>query len=361
MEVVTDDTEVLIGHTRYATHNNAKLDEAAHPFKDGRVVGAHNGMIYNWAKIERELKRKDMIVDSQAIFALLNVCKDPAKALEYLEGYFALSWTKGKSLFLARSSDAVLSCAYVPKMRTLFWNSESANLIKVLAKHNVGGYELWQTQPDTIYRYDPSLFDEKGTNVGKNTIAFKSQKKVKTYRSQQRNFDWGRSYWDSTKGVEVMKPRAAGIDTSPGRSLVRSDSKRALGPVAKSSGQLLLSDMAAQMEKMESRMNKLLDRIAELENIIDFHGLKEEYDTFQTEWEDSEIEAAKADLEEWEKENAVIPTPAMKDNPDEPYAEPLSGICIECGERNMAKGMLLDAPNGQKIHEKCVFEKVAVH
>ena len=174
---VEDTATVVQGHVRWATHANAHLDEAAHPFKEGKIVGCHNGIIRNWEAIAAKMNRKDMINDSQAPFALLNEFKNPAKALDDMDGYWALTWTKGASLFLCRTNDAVLSCAYVPSMLTLFWNSEARILRATLLEAGLKAsmFDIWDVKPSTVYRYTPQTFDEKGTNADKVDAPFRGR------------------------------------------------------------------------------------------------------------------------------------------------------------------------------------------
>lgn len=425
LEAISDDTEVVIGHTRHATHNNAKRDEAAHPFSDGRVVGAHNGVVYNWMKIERELGRKDMIVDSQAIFALLNACKDPVKALEYLEGYFALTWTKGKSFFIARSSDAVLHCAYVPGLHTLYWNSDQKNLLTVLDKYNVGDYTYWNTAPNTIYRYEPSKFDSKGTNVGKNLIKFSSYKRFVGKGKGNRTYAGG-SYWDATNALERMDSVA--VSQGKGSARRPKDRVTVTTPTSaaeqnekvldrmRSGGSILLSDLQREIDGLRKVVVRMTDRLAKVETILEWTGMNDEFEKFLAEAEEDDWENAGEtattvgpqlhlgfsvepdpgdDVSPYQPEStdstteAEVVGPFTSEDDDwggvgemgtvmdganapKPPLSPArmqlllragidSGLCANCQKVDNTRGRLLDAPNGCKVHEKCVFEEVSIH
>jgi hypothetical protein len=189
---VVSDTQIILGHTRHATHANAHEDHAAHPFQVGSVVGAHNGIIRNWREIEKKYNgwlASDAptgsptlpavwVNDSQAAFGALDMIKDPVKATDELDGYFALSWIKGGKLFLCRANSPELSAAYVPSMKALFWSSERHVLADVLRQHGLkdgqqGDFDLWTCKPGTIYKYDPTAFTDKGANGTKKDAPFR--------------------------------------------------------------------------------------------------------------------------------------------------------------------------------------------
>lgn len=157
-------------HTRRASHDNASRNDCAHPFQIGDVVGCHNGMISNWREIEMKLvnsgavKRSELgwKVDSEAVFALLNVNDNPLTALDDVDGYFALSWTKGEHLYLARSRQGVLATAWVPSMKMFVWNSLGENISRVLKKHGFKpkDYSLRALPANNVLRINMARFAE---------------------------------------------------------------------------------------------------------------------------------------------------------------------------------------------------------
>lgn len=81
----------MAGHTRLGTRG-AAVRRNAHPFRYGKIVGAHNGMID---------APRDYEVDSMYLFDLLNKHGgDYNKALGDLTGYWGLSWFDGKDFYL---------------------------------------------------------------------------------------------------------------------------------------------------------------------------------------------------------------------------------------------------------------------
>lgn len=200
---IVQDTLVLLGHVRYATHNNGHLDEAAHPFRMGQVCGAHNGVIRNWIDLAREFETEPRwIVDSQAAFALLDRFDDPADALRLLDGYWALTWTKNGKLNAVRSEGAPLAMAYVPAMRTLFWCSEMNVLRDAL--RNEGGlsatdYDSWEIRTGVVYSYDPTLFDAEGSHATRTEVEFTNRRngKVDARTNGQQPARGGGATWPS--------------------------------------------------------------------------------------------------------------------------------------------------------------------
>ena len=100
--------QVLI-HVRDYTKGPPEIAANNHPIRHGRVVGIHNGLIENDdALLERhglERHEPDMTVDSEAIFALMELRQHDARALSELRGAMAAAWLDERvpdTLFLAR-------------------------------------------------------------------------------------------------------------------------------------------------------------------------------------------------------------------------------------------------------------------
>ena len=101
-------TQVLV-HVRDYTKGHPSLNANNHPVRHGSVVGAHNGIIKNdeeiFAQYGFERAEEDMTVDSEAIFALAELERSRASALEELYGSMATAWIDERDpdvLFLAR-------------------------------------------------------------------------------------------------------------------------------------------------------------------------------------------------------------------------------------------------------------------
>jgi glucosamine 6-phosphate synthetase-like amidotransferase/phosphosugar isomerase protein len=100
-------TQVLV-HVRDYTKGHPSLNANNHPVRHGSVVGIHNGIIRNdeeiFARYGFERAEEDMTVDSEAIFALAELERSRANALEELYGSMATAWVDERDpdvLFLA--------------------------------------------------------------------------------------------------------------------------------------------------------------------------------------------------------------------------------------------------------------------
>ena len=157
---ITRDTTIVIGHVRLATHGTVKVTNA-HPFTVGNVVGAHNGVIYNYNKVATAMGKKVPEVDSQVLFQSLNANK-MNKAFEKIDGDFALTWIKdsNRKIHLARESGRPMVVAYWKKARILFWASTRQILEDAML--NAGLVLSIQNVPeDYIYTYDVDEFTHK--------------------------------------------------------------------------------------------------------------------------------------------------------------------------------------------------------
>ena len=101
--------DCLVGHTRFATTGDVNTDNC-HPFRCGRVLGAHNGMVTNHDELNLTYDR-DCTVDSQHIFRHL----DEGYPLPEIEAYGAVCFTVDgyDRVFLGRFNDGELSVAAV--------------------------------------------------------------------------------------------------------------------------------------------------------------------------------------------------------------------------------------------------------
>ncbi len=95
VELPTDANEALV-HVRDYTKGHPTILANNHPIRHGAVVGIHNGIIMNDEEILTqhgiERAEPDMTVDSEAIFALMELTRSDQAALELLRGSMATAW-----------------------------------------------------------------------------------------------------------------------------------------------------------------------------------------------------------------------------------------------------------------------------
>lgn len=90
----------VAGHTRFATTGKV-TNRNSHPFRFGRIVGAHNGMV----SFPRD---RNYQVDSEYLIDQLNRYKgDYQAALADVSGYWGLSWFDGKAFWLQAHDNEV--------------------------------------------------------------------------------------------------------------------------------------------------------------------------------------------------------------------------------------------------------------
>lgn len=146
------DAPLMIGHTRMTSMGNDVRDENAHPFVEGNVIGAHNGVINNYMQIDKTVR-----VDSQAVFRLLDQHNENLDyAFSRISGSAALTWWDGRdpnALYLVAHSNP-LSVAIVDRIKTVFWSSIDDHLETVMRASYGKGVSYIEVKPDTVYRID---------------------------------------------------------------------------------------------------------------------------------------------------------------------------------------------------------------
>jgi len=120
-------TQTLV-HVRSYTKGHPEIAANNHPIRHGSVVGIHNGVIENddalLASYGIERHEPGMTVDSEAIFALMELKRHKARALSELRGPLAAAWLDERdpaTLYVARG---LLRPLWIGRTRTdLFFAS----------------------------------------------------------------------------------------------------------------------------------------------------------------------------------------------------------------------------------------------
>lgn len=301
IEALDDDITSVIGHVRHSTHKgNANKDSAAHPFREGKVVGAHNGVIYNWEEIGKQLQMgKDWEVDSQAAFGALSRIKRPEVALSKLEGWFGLTWFKKNRLFMVKSHGVPLAFAYLAEYRLGFWCSEAKVLRETLKSLDPKiQFTIFELQEDRIYELDSKKFDDKGVHSIRTDVLL-PQTRIKTRTTRQQEL------WEATQG-------SGWSSTTPVTSM---------------------GDVWTRLEALEKRVGVLEREKRFLQDVVSDLLFR------------SDGEAYLGDLADgsFELEGDVQADGAS------PYH---TAICESC---HVSGGKVIDLPNGKVIHEDCIF------
>jgi asparagine synthetase B (glutamine-hydrolysing) len=108
LAVPADACDALI-HVRDYTKGHPDVDANNHPIRHGAVVGVHNGIVTNddelLARYGIARAAPQMTVDSEAIFALMELRGHDPRALSELRGAMAAAWLDDRddpTLYLAR-------------------------------------------------------------------------------------------------------------------------------------------------------------------------------------------------------------------------------------------------------------------
>lgn len=108
LEIPPHALQVLL-HVRDHTKGHPEIPANNHPIRHGAVVGIHNGVVENddelLARYGIERFEPEMSVDSEAIFALMELREHDPRALGELRGAMAAAWLDERdedTLFLAR-------------------------------------------------------------------------------------------------------------------------------------------------------------------------------------------------------------------------------------------------------------------
>lgn len=106
-----DGTGQALIHVRDFTKGHPDVEANNHPIRHGSVIGVHNGVISNddavLARHGIARSTPEMTVDSEVIFALMELRRHDPRALRELRGTMAAAWLdegRADTLFLARGS-----------------------------------------------------------------------------------------------------------------------------------------------------------------------------------------------------------------------------------------------------------------
>lgn len=196
-------------HTRQSTKGRPHIMANNHPIKHGSIVGIHNGVIYNDDALFKEFGwSRNGEVDSEAIFAALNHL-DLDKALENIDGSWAIAWSDVEStspgrLWLARGSSSPMHYALTEEGSIVFASTRLA-VVEAFEYGGISGKpQVIEAKEGFLACTDP---DQGGITVlppfdgsGKNAIGVR---KYKTSISTGEDWEYAAARFHTTYGYQA--------------------------------------------------------------------------------------------------------------------------------------------------------------
>ena len=209
-QTVRGDSQVIIGHNRFATVGRIN-NITAHPFEQGDIIGAHNGTLINWYRLP---DARDFDVDSECL--IYNISEHGwDKTMPKVQGAFALTVYDAfeHRLQVMRNAERPLWIAEKEDGSVVYWASEAwmlkgvANRCQVKLKKNI-----WQPKENTLCTWD--LPDKKEGKLSK--VRFRLlEPEVKKYNPPVTYDRAGGSSWATIKGPGGKGPVRQGNHTYP--------------------------------------------------------------------------------------------------------------------------------------------------
>lgn len=215
--ILRTNAPLMIGHTRMTSMGNDITDENAHPFVEGSIIGAHNGVINNYMQLDSSVR-----VDSQAVFRMIDKYPDvPEYVFPRISGSCALTWWDARdpeAMFLVAHQNP-LAAAIVDRIKTVFWSSVSDHLESIMRTAYGSGVDFIEVKRDTVYRLsadDIYSWSEQKVNFGSEV---RYGKGIRVYSHGGYSWeDWDDQGWRSEIPEQVSadpKPVASPAPMTP--------------------------------------------------------------------------------------------------------------------------------------------------
>jgi hypothetical protein len=150
--------QTLFAHTRFASSGEVNMRNA-HPFKVGKILGAHNGAVYNHAELCAQLKR-NFPVDSIHLFAHLN----ENRPFYELVARGAIEWIKledPKTVYLSKLFAGELAVYGIGDQHDpdgIVWSSNYKHLLKALFCTGIHEHHRFEVRRGRVYFVNNGTF-----------------------------------------------------------------------------------------------------------------------------------------------------------------------------------------------------------
>ena len=143
----------VLGHTRRRSRGSERNSLNNHPIRAGRVIGTHNGHIWNADRLVKALRLpRSAEVDSEVLFRLADRAQDERSfraLLRRCRGRMSAAFVHLDHPGLVRllKGDMPLYAAHVPRLRAVVYASEAWMLQAALDGHR---YQMLELDPFTL-------------------------------------------------------------------------------------------------------------------------------------------------------------------------------------------------------------------
>lgn len=150
--------QTLFAHTRSASSGEVNLKNA-HPFKAGKIIGAHNGAVYNHDELCVQLGR-NFPVDSMHLFAHLN----ENRSFTELVARGAIEWIHTgdpKTIYLSKLFAGELSVYGIGtenNVEGIVWSSNYKHLLKSLFCAGINEHFRYEVRRGRVYSVNNGVF-----------------------------------------------------------------------------------------------------------------------------------------------------------------------------------------------------------